>query len=45
MISSQQAKPPPRSLAQFHHPLRGVITTTGAAFLSVPGIHAVTLNA
>src|SRR5205807_8828664 len=38
-------KPPPRSLAQLHHPLRGVITTRGAAFLSVPAIDAVTLIA
>ena len=45
MISSQQAKPPPRSLAHDHHPLRGVITTRGAAPLFVPGTAATTLNA
>ena len=33
MISSQQARPPPRSLAHHHQPLRGVITTRGAALL------------
>src|SRR6202011_3489644 len=45
MISSQQAKPPPRSLAHDHHPLRGVITTRGARLLFVPETTAVTLNA
>ena len=45
MISSQHAKPPPRSLAHHHHPLRGVMTTKGAAPLSVPETTATTLNA
>jgi len=45
MISSQQARPPPRSLAQLHQPLRGVITTRGAALLSVPSTVATTLTA
>ena len=45
MISSQHAKPPPRSLAHHHQPLRGVITTSGAALLSVPETSVTTLNA
>src|SRR5262249_26013426 len=40
-----QANPPPRSLAQDHHPLRGVITTNGAKPLFVPKTTALTLDA
>jgi hypothetical protein len=45
MISSQQVRPPPRSLAHDHHPLRGVITTRGAMLLFVPDTTAMTLKA
>ena len=37
--------PPPRSLAQLNHPLRGVMTTNGDRFDPFPSIEATTLNA
>jgi hypothetical protein len=43
--SSQQAMPPPRSLAHVHQPLRGVITTNGGSAPSVPASRAVTFSA
>ena len=36
MISRKHAMPPPRSDAFTHHPLRGVITTTGASSGRLP---------
>ncbi len=45
IVSSQHARPPPRSLAQCHQPLRGVMTTTGGRSAVVPRTVAVTLPA
>jgi hypothetical protein len=45
IVSSQQAIPAPRSAAQAHHPLRGVITTSGAREGSLPATVATTLEA
>ena len=44
MSSSQQAMPPPRSLAHEYQPLRGVITISGSSAALRPSIFAVTLN-
>ena len=43
--SSQHAIPPPRSLAQLHQPLRGVMITNGGNVRFVPWILPITLNA
>src|SRR6516225_2947564 len=43
-ISSQQTKPPPRSLAHLHHPLLGVMTIIDTRLLFVPEATATTLN-
>src|SRR5438552_18719322 len=45
ITSSQQAMPPPRSLAHVHQPLLGVITTSGGREASPAPIEAVTLSA
>src|SRR5688572_2155199 len=44
MSSSQQAMPPPRSLAHEYQPLRGVMTISGGSAALTPLILAVTLN-
>src|SRR5215475_3584734 len=45
IVSSQQATPPPRSLAHCHQPLRGVMMTSGGKLALLPAIVAVTLKA